>query len=335
MPDDLSPGLVIQHGANRYLVEADAPDGSRQPGVEEAVWACTVAGKLRQGQQTRVRVAVIGDRVRFERADADERTGVIAGVEERRNRISRPQPSGGSRRILEQVVMANVDRLWVIASLADPPLNLRFVDRILAAARFQDVPAGVVLNKADLPDRADPDPVAALYRGLGYPVHVASAASAEGVDALGDALTSGIHAFVGLSGVGKSSLLTALQPDLDLRVASVGEKSRHGRHTTTASRLYPLDRGAYLADTPGMREFGLWGMYQADLAAGFVEFEDHIADCRFRDCLHREEPGCAVREASEEGSVDRGRYLGYLALLDELPLDRLERDGLIRAPRRD
>ena len=315
-------GLVVQHGANRYLVE----DGGE--------WACTLRGKLRQGRRERVRVAVIGDRVRFTAEDETNRQGVIEEILPRRNQISRPQPSGGSRRVLEQVVMANLDRLWVTVSLVDPPLNLRFVDRILAAARLQGVDGGVVLNKLDLADAPDPAPVRDLYEGLGYPVQACSAATGLGLDGLRDALSDRVSVFVGLSGVGKSSLLHALQPSLDLRVQSVGEKHRHGRHTTTSSRLYPLDFGGHLADTPGMREFGLWGVFQSELGGGFVEIDERAHACRFRDCLHGKEPGCAVRAAVESGDLDEGRYLSYRALLEELPFDELDRDGILRGPPR-
>ena len=327
-------GLVIQHGANRYLVEEDGPDGRRQPGDENAEWPCTLRGRLRQGRRGSVRVAVVGDRVRFvvER-ESPERIAVIEEVLPRQNKISRPQPSGTQRRSLEQVVMANVDRLWIVASLAQPPLNLRFVDRILAAARLQSVPAGVLFNKSDLEEAADPMPLVELYGRLGYPTLLCSAASGEGLEDLARELSAGIFAFVGLSGVGKSSLLAAIEPGLELRVQSVGEKHGHGRHTTTNSRLYALHTGAYLADTPGMREFGLWGVFKRDLGDGFAEIEEFAVDCRFRDCLHLEEPGCAVRAARDSGEMDDGRYLSYRALIEELPLDALERDGILKAPR--
>lgn len=277
-----------------------------------------------------MRAAVIGDRVRFEAVggSGDERQGVIEEVLPRRNRISRPARTGhhGDHSAPEQVVMANLDRLWVVVSLARPPLNRRFLDRILAAARWQDVPAGVVLNKVDLAEADDPGPLRELYGGLGYPVHICSAEDGSGLEGLREGLARAISAFVGLSGVGKSSLLAALEPGLELRVASVGERSGHGRHTTSHSRLYPLSGGGYLADTPGMREFGLWGMLQRDLAEGFVEIDERAGGCRFRDCLHRSEPDCAVRDDLGDG-VDRERYANYLALLDELPADELERDG--------
>jgi ribosome biogenesis GTPase len=328
-------GLVIQHGANRYLVEEDGPGGERQPGNAAAEWPCTLRGKLRQGRRGTVALAVIGDHVRFSvEQESPERIAVIEEVLPRANKISRPQPSGTLRRSLEQIVMANVDRLWIVASLARPALNLRFVDRILAAAELQSVPAGILFNKSDLEDAVDPLPLARLYERLEYPVLVCSVQSKEGLSELARQLSRGIFAFVGLSGVGKSSLLQAIEPGLDLRVQSVQEKHGHGRHTTTNSRLYPLQSGAYLADTPGMREFGLWGVFRRELGEGFVEIRERAAECRFRDCLHMEEPQCAVRTTSESGEMDEGRYLSYRILLGELPIDALERDGILKAPRR-
>lgn len=321
-------GLVVEHAANRIWVQPDGLD------LDSGEWSCTMRGRLRQGRRELVRAAVIGDRVRFRINDAEKLEGVVEEILPRRNFISRPQPSGGSRRVLEQLVVANLDRLWVTVSLAEPPLNLRFVDRILAAARFQEVPAGVILNKCDLAAAPDPEPVAAVYRALELPVRVCSAASGAGIDGLREDLHGVISAFVGLSGVGKSSLLAALQPGLELRVQSVGEKHGHGRHTTTSSRLYRLDGGGYLADTPGMREFGLWGMYQKQLVLGFAEIDAAADHCRFRDCLHGKEPGCAVREAVEAGEIAASRYESYRALLEELPFDHLDKAGILKGPPR-
>lgn len=283
-------------------------------------WACAIAGRLLRGRQVQVRVAVIGDRVCFKEEPSSQGLhGVIQEILPRDNQISRPAPSGGRRQYQEQVVIANLDRLWIIASLAEPALNLMFVDRILAAARHQAVESGLVLNKVDLPEADDAGPVRALYESLGLPVQLCSALRGEGIEELRQALSRGIGAFVGLSGVGKSSLITALEPGLKLRTSEVAEKSGQGRHTTSTSRLFPLSCGGYLADTPGMREFGLWGMARPDLAACFVEFRAHEEGCRFRDCLHDHEPGCAVRAAVERGELDAGRYRRYLGLLEELP----------------
>jgi ribosome biogenesis GTPase len=222
--------------------------------------------------------------------------------------------------------VANLDRLWVVVSLAQPPLNRRFLDRILAACSHQSIDSGVILNKIDLPDATDPGPLREVYESIGCPVHVCSAESGAGLSGLAADLGGRIQAFVGLSGVGKSSLLSAIQPGLDLRVASVGEKGGgHGRHTTTASQLFWLDRvEGWVADTPGMREFGLWGMFKKELSDGFVEIRERAVDCRFRDCLHRSEPGCAVTEAVERSEIDAERYASYAALLDELPVDELD-----------
>ena len=316
-------GRVVQHGANRHLVHEDGTD----PQDEAGLWNCSMRGRLRQGRRERVSAVVIGDRVSFTPGDAESRQASIESVEPRFNQISRPQPSGGSRR-LEQVVVANLDRLWVVVSLAEPPLNLRFVDRIVAAATLQGIAVGLVLNKIDLDDARDPRPIAALYEGLGIPVRCCSAIAQEGLQALASDLRGHVQAFVGLSGVGKSSLLSAIQPGLDLRVQSVGERHGHGRHTTTASRLYWLPAvGGWVADTPGMREFGLWGVVQNQLGDGFVEIAERAGECRFRDCMHRHEPGCAIRAAVLTGEVDSGRYDSYLALLEELPVSEFHRDG--------
>lgn len=315
-------GLVVQHGATRNLV---LPDGA-DPSDPDALVTCVLRGRLRKGRRERVRPVVIGDRVEYSEIKGSERQGAIETILERKNAISRPQPSGGAHRKLEQVVVANLDRLWIVVSLAQPPLNRRLLDRILAACQHQEIDAGVVLNKSDLGEGADPAALRAVYEPLGYPVLVCSAETGAGLAELAAALRDRIQAFVGLSGVGKSSLLSAIQPGLELRVASVGEKGGgHGRHTTTASQLFWLPEvGGWVADTPGMREFGLWGMFRRELSDGFVEIQARAPDCRFRDCMHLSEPGCAVTGAVEAGEVDRERYESYVALVDELPIDELD-----------
>lgn len=314
-------GLVVQHGATRNLV---LPDGA-DPADPGQLYSCILRGKLLQGRREHVRAVVIGDRVEFSVVDGADRHGAVESVLPRRNAISRPQPSGGARRILEQVVVANLDRIWVVVSLAQPPLNRRFLDRILAAATFQGIDAGVLLNKVDLVDAADPAPLRRIYESLGHPVCVVSASAGTGLDELARALEGGIHAFVGMSGVGKSSLMSAIQPGLDLRVASVGEKHGHGRHTTTASQLFWLQQvRGWVADTPGMREFGLWGIFRRELSDCFPEIRDRAPECRFRDCMHLSEPGCVVTAAVNSGEIDAERYGSYAVLLEELPVDELD-----------
>ena len=316
-------GLVVRHGANRNVVLEDGFD----PRDASGLWQCTVRGRLRKGRRAHVRPVVIGDRVGFTEVDAASRVGVIDTIDARRNQISRPQPSGGTHKPLEQVVVANLDRLWAVASLAQPPLNPRFVDRILAAAALQGVDGGLVLNKSDLSEAPDPAPLVTVYEALGIPVIVASATEGSGLESLAGALRGRISALVGLSGVGKSSLLRAVQPGLDLRVGSVGERHGHGRHTTTSSELFwlPACEG-WVADTPGMREFGLWGAEPRELEHGFPEIAAAAVDCRFRDCLHGSEPDCAVNAAVEAGAIAESRYASYRALLDELAADE-RRDG--------
>jgi ribosome biogenesis GTPase len=317
-------GLVVQHGASRNLVLEDGADPS-DPGL---LYQCVVRGRLRQGRRERVRPVVIGDRVEFSVQGGTDRQGAIELILPRRNSISRPQPSGGPQRRLEQVVVANLDILWVVVSLAQPPLNRRFLDRILAAASHQEVPAGIVLNKADLAEPGFTEELGRVYGRLDYPVHVCSVTSGAGLEMFSAALANRVHAFVGLSGVGKSSLLRAIQPGLELRIASVAEKHGHGRHTTTASRLFWLPRvRGWVADTPGMREFGLWGMFRKELAEGFPEISARASECRFRDCMHVREPACAVRAALAAGEIDAERYASYEALLEELPVDELDRNG--------
>ena len=276
---EVRTGLVVQHGASRNLVLQDGAD----PSDPQLVYTCVLRGRLRKGPRERVRPVVIGDRVEFTVQEGSGRQGAIETILPRHNFISRPQPSGGQHRKLEQIVVANLDRLWVVVSLALPPLNRRFLDRILAAARHQGVEAGLVLNKADLEEADDPAPLVAIYEALGYPVFVCSAETGQGLPEFVPALTDHVQAFVGLSGVGKSSLMRVIQPGLDLRVASVGERHGHGRHTTSSSRLYwlPEVRG-WVADTPGMREFGLWGMFRRELSDGFVEIQERAPECRFR-----------------------------------------------------
>jgi ribosome biogenesis GTPase len=306
-------GLVVQHGANRYLVVDD-----ESPLAEP--WACGLRGRLRQGPRDAVRLAVIGDRVRFRPGKAaGERAGSIEDVLPRRNSISRPAPTGDDRRPREQVLVANLDRLWVVVARDEPPAHTRFIDRILAAAAHQGVPAGLVVNKVDLGGGLDPRMLVELYEQVGIPVLLCSATANLGLDILRQRLAAGICCLVGPSGAGKSSLVSRLSPHLELRIGAVAEKTGQGKHTTTVSRLYRLDDGGYLADTPGLREFGLWGMLRVDLALAFPDLAQHAHECRFRDCLHVEEPGCAVRTAAAEGRIAPLRYASYRALLDELP----------------
>lgn len=275
---------------------------------------CSLRGRIKQGEGT----IAVGDLVEVERqGDGSYR---IEAVLPRRTELSRR--SFAKRK--EQVLAANVDQLAAVVSLSRPEPDLFLLDRLLAVAELNDLEAFIVLNKVDLglPEAGRqvspsnlPDSLRA-YLEAGYEVIPTSVKTGEGMEDLRSRLADRVTVFAGSSGVGKSSLLNALLPGLDLRVGEVGARSGRGRHTTTAGQLIPLTEHSFLADTPGVQNFEPAALEPGELSGVFREFRPFLDGCRFANCRHREEPGCAVREAVKEGRLSERRHESYLALLE-------------------
>lgn len=253
---------------------------------------------------------VIGDLVTFE--VLDDGSCCITEVLPRHSRLSRH--SLAKRR--EQVLAANVDQVAAVFALHRPDPDVRLLDRLLAVAELHELPAVIVMNKADLADDGRVPREIMAYVEIGYAVLPTCAKTGAGLADLQQRLGGRITVFTGPSGVGKSSILNAILPDLDLRVGAVGDRSGKGKHTTSAGLLIPLPDGGYLADTPGIQYFEPAGVLPADLAHAFREFRPLVEQCRFADCRHRAEPGCAVIAAVASGVVGEHRYASYLSLLE-------------------
>jgi ribosome biogenesis GTPase len=288
-------GIVLSASARHAVVLAE---GRRA--------RCLYRSGLFRGGGRFNRPVVAGDAVLISHPEGSE--PIVEEVLPRRSWLSRGGGTGGQERLM----VANPDRLLIVSSAAEPGFRPRLVDRLLAAAERASVPAIVAVNKVDLAaDRAPFEDWAALYRGLGYEAVLLSARTGEGVDALRRLLGPGITVVAGQSGVGKSSLLSAVAPGLSLETAPVTESTGKGQHTTTTVTLHPFGDGAFLADSPGVRSFALAEPPGPDLGLRFREFTPFIDACRFRDCLHLSEPGCAVRAARDRGAVDARRYESY------------------------
>ena len=270
-----------------------------------------IRGRLKNAPWT-TDLCVIGDRVLVESPDAQ--THVVAEVLPRKTRFSRRQPGRGPMR--EDVLIANLDQLMVTFCYGRPPLNRRLLDRFLVIAEHQQVRPIVVMNKADLRGPGDPS-WQPIYEALGYPVMSVSAGTGEGLELLTEALQGAISAFVGPSGVGKSSLINRILPDLQLDVAAVSYRRGKGRHTTRVATLHALPEGGFLADTPGIRELGTWALPVEHLDRCFPELVAYREDCAFRSCSHTHEPQCAVLSALHERRIDRDRYESYVSLREE------------------
>ena len=300
----MTTGLVLRARSGFYTIETAEGD------LVEA----RLRGRVKRDRQASD-LAVIGDRVTVERLP--DGSGAIASVVPRERRFSRRQPGPrGSWR--EDVIVANPDLVAVVFSCDRPPPNPRLIDRFLVVAEYNEVPALLVANKVDLVGR---DAAAALfdpYRRIGYDVVFAAAKAGIGLGELAQRLGGRLSIVTGPSGVGKSTLLNALQPGLQLLTGEVSEVlSGKGKHTTTHAELHPLagPTGGYVADTPGIRELGLWQIPSTELASCFPELRAVLGACAFNDCTHLHEPRCAVRAAVEEGAVSEDRYDSYRRML--------------------
>jgi ribosome biogenesis GTPase / thiamine phosphate phosphatase len=258
----------------------------------------------------------VGDVVALER-DTRGEVWTIRDILPRRSRLARRAPGGGRG---ERIVAANVDQVVVVFAAARPEPHPRMLDRFLVIAEGNDLAARVVINKVELVGGDEARARFADYDRAGYPVHYTSVKAAIGLEQLHSALSGRTSVLTGPSGVGKSSLMNALYPGLDLRVSEISESVNKGRHTTVGGYAHPLPdaAGGFVVDTPGLREVGLWSLPPEDLAAFFREFRPFIPACRFADCQHGAEPDCAVRTAVEQGQVSAARYESYRKLRSEL-----------------
>lgn len=259
---------------------------------------------------------VCNDRIHWQAVagHADDKQGVVVSVEPRRNLLVRPHRFHG-----EKPVAANLDQILIVCALR-PPASLELIDRYLVMIERQQLKAVVVCNKQDLLDRRDSDSAQAdlidglaHYQTLGYIVVYASVKQPHGLNDLRQHLSDRVSLLVGQSGVGKSSLVKALLPDRQVRIGQLSQ-ARHGRHTTSQSVLYPLCGGGSLIDSPGVRDFGLWHLTAREVEQGFVEFVPLLGQCKFSDCTHEHEPGCAIMAAVQDGRISERRWQSYLSI---------------------
>ena len=260
----------------------------------------------------------IGDHVRF--LDAGQGRGIIIEILPRRSKLSRPLPVSGQR-VFEQVIVSNADQVLPVFAVASPVPKWGLLDRYLVTAEAAYLPSQIIITKMDIANKnASLEKSLDIYRRIGYPIHLVCSDTGEGLEELKQAMRGRMSVLIGKSGVGKTSLINALQPNLGLRVKAVsqGEMGK-GRHTTSHLEMFQLDFGGTLVDTPGMREFGLWNIASEDLALLFPEMTQYLGQCKFGlSCRHDQEPGCAVRKAVMAELVSPYRYQSYMRLREEL-----------------
>lgn len=279
-------------------------------GADGRLISASLRGKVKQDSKLKL---AVGDDVDVESEDGESWS--IITIHPRRGTLVRRAPGNAYG---ERVVAANIDQVLIVFAAAQPEPHVRMVDRFLVIAEANEIPAVIVINKIELADEAATRARFSAYDRAGYTVHYTSVKAIVGLEALRDTLHDRVSALTGPSGVGKSSLLNSMYPGLDLRVGEISQSVQKGRHTTVGADLHPLPGGGFVMDTPGLREMGVWGLTSGDLERCFREFRPHIGDCRFSDCRHLVEPGCAIRAAVDRGEIAVERFESYVKLYEEL-----------------
>jgi ribosome biogenesis GTPase / thiamine phosphate phosphatase len=289
-------GLIIKAQSGFFTVETGS-----------GFVICQLRGKLKRGR-AKGDIAAVGDRVQI--TLLTDGSGAIEEIEERKRAIVRldPRPQGE----YQQILLANPDQAVFVFACANPTPHLKMLDRYLVISEKQRVPAVVVANKIDLVD--DPRKLFGVYESIGYRVLYTSTKLNAGLDEFKEILMGKVSALGGPSGVGKSSLLNAIQPGLGLAVNEISTAMQKGKHTTVTRQMFPLVGGGYVADTPGWKSLALWDTEPEEIDAYFPELRDLVPHCQFSDCTHTHEPGCAVQAALKEGRIHQERYDSYLRL---------------------
>lgn len=273
-------------------------------------------GVMKLDDITSTNPVAVGDWVELE--EQEDHTTMITEILDRNNYINRQSPRHKHQ---QHIVAANLDQSLLLATLREPRTSQGFIDRFLVASEMYHVPALIVFNKSDLykpKDFQKYETLKAMYNKVGYQVFLISVEKSEGIKQVEEILKGKITLISGHSGVGKSSLLNAIFPEINLKTKDVSGWSGKGQHTTTFAEMYDLPFGGAIIDTPGMREFGLVDIEKQELSHYFPEMRDRLVNCQFNNCLHVNEPGCAIKEAVVNGEIDEDRYVSYVGILDSI-----------------
>ncbi len=275
-------------------------------------------GVFKIDEITSTNPVAVGDEVEIEIENENESTATISKLGERRNYINRQSPRYKHQ---HHIVASNLDQSMLVATLKEPRTSQGFIDRFLVASEMYHVPAIIVFNKSDLYKKKDQEKFEQwkeIYETVGYKVFLVSAKAGEGIEPLAEVLKHKTTLISGHSGVGKSSLLNVILPHLDLKTQNISGWSGKGQHTTTFAEMFDLPHGGRIIDTPGMREFGLVDIEKQEVSHYFPEMRERLNDCQFNNCLHVNEPDCAIKEAVVNGKISEDRYVSYVNILDSI-----------------
>jgi ribosome biogenesis GTPase len=298
MIPDTIPGVVTRYQSGFFTIK-----------TADRLVTCSLRGRLKR-RSVQGDIISIGDQVQI--SLQMDGSGAIESIEPRHSELVRldPTPKGDFR----QILLSNPDQVVAVFACTQPEPHLRMLDRFLVIAEKQGLSALIVANKVDLIGLKEAKKIFKVYPTLGYPVIFTSAKKQSGLEEFRKSLTGKISALAGPSGVGKSSLLNAIQPGLGLAVREIGARNERGRHTTVVREMFPVEGGGYVADLPGLRKLSLWDVEPEELDGYFPEIRGLVSQCQFNDCSHFDEPGCAITQAVEEGTILPERYESYVRL---------------------